>query len=79
MLKSQYSDTLRRCFMPKSDSTPIRTMLRQYIALAYKGVTQNGIAKEIGVTDSTLCRFLAGKSMDEAGTLKLINWMFGHA
>lgn len=53
---------------------PIRKMLRQYRALAE--IDQKALAAEIGVSASSLCRFEAGKALDEAGTVKLIAWLF---
>lgn len=54
---------------------PIRQMLRQYRALA--DIDQKDLAAAIGISASSLCRFEQGKSLDEAGTVRLIAWLFG--
>lgn len=61
--------------MDKPVTTPVRVMLREYIAL--HEISQDTIAAAIGVHPSTLCRFIKGKSMDEPSTIRLINWLFG--
>ena len=58
-----------------TQTTPIRAMLRQHRAL--HGIEQDKLAKQIGVSPSTLCRFEKGKTMDEQSTLRFINWLFG--
>ncbi len=58
-------------------TAPIRTMLRQYRLLA--GIDQKELAERIGVSASSLCRFEAGKSMDEQGTVRRIAWLFQQA
>lgn len=55
-------------------TAPIRIMLRQYRLLA--GIEQRELADRIGVSASSLCRFEAGKSLDEQGTIRLIAWLF---
>jgi len=59
------------------NETPIRTMLRRHRLLSE--IDQKDMAAQIGISASSLCRFEAGKSLDEAGTIKLIAWLFGYA
>ena len=54
--------------------SPIRNMLRLHRVWA--NLDQKDLAAEIGVSASSLCRFEQGKGMDEAGTIKLIAWLF---
>jgi predicted transcriptional regulator len=54
---------------------PIRVMLKQYIVLSDR--SQEQIAQEIGIAPASICRFLAGKDINQDGTIRLIGWMFG--
>ena len=39
-------------------------------------VGQREVAKLIGISTSTLCRIEQGKQVDQAGMMKLMNWLF---
>lgn len=56
---------------------PIRKMIRQYRVM--HDLEQKTLAREIGVSASSLCRFEGGKAMDEISTVKLIAWLFNPA
>ncbi len=55
--------------------TPIRAMIRQH-RMTF-GIEQRDLAATIGISASSLCRFERGKALDEAGTIRLIAWLFG--
>lgn len=43
--------------------------------LAFSGVSQRDLAKAIDTSPSSITRFMAGKEMDAATTLRLFQWM----
>jgi len=45
--------------------------------LAFSGMSQRDLAKALECSPSTITRFLDGKEMDAATTLRLFQWLLG--
>ena len=52
----------------------LRQMIKMHIT--WKGISQKIAAKDIGIGESTLCRFLKGQQNPEAAAfMKIIQWV----
>jgi transcriptional regulator with XRE-family HTH domain len=58
-----------------AETTRLASALKMW--LAFSGMSQRDLAKALECSPSTITRFLDGKEMDAATTLRLFQWMLG--